>query len=147
MVTGLETQVVQGLVGLVTLAASAGITYLSAHAKAWLTSHTSANVSAAANNVVDGLDKIAVNVVHDLNDRIIRDAQANGVLTPQLLAQVKADAVRSVMDQGSSLVALGATVVGNVPDLVAGLVAKSFKNTGIVPSVAGVYTPTTTAVV
>lgn len=121
----IETQVVQALTGILALAITGAVTYLSGHAKAWLTTHVSAKTASVANDVVDGLGKIADSVVLDFNQRIVTDAKANGVWNLQLAQQVKADAVRSVLDQGAQLVNLGSKVVGNVPDLVAALVEQA----------------------
>lgn len=132
---GIETQIVQGLAGLMTVVISAGIALITTHVKTFVSNHSNSVVSQLSNDVIDGFGKIADAVVHDFNDRIVREAQANGVLTPQLFAQVKRDAVNSVMDQGASLVQLGTKLGLDVQGLAFSVVAQSFNKIGVAPSV------------
>jgi hypothetical protein len=111
----LELQIVQGVLGLLSLLVSAGVTYFAPKLKALF--H-----SATANRVIDGLSSIAESVVQDLNQRVVADAKANGVWTPELAQAIKADAVQAVKDQGAALVKLGQDVLGDVDGLISTLV-------------------------
>ncbi len=123
--SGIETQVVQGLTGLLSLAVTAAIAYAAPRAKRWVTTHTTAKAAGVATTVIDGLSSIAQAVVADFDQRIVNDAKAVGTWTPALAASVKADAVKAIMDQGAHLVALGQSVVGNVEALVSSLVEQA----------------------
>jgi len=118
----LELQVVQGLLGLLLAATTAGIGYVAPRVKRWLSAHSTAQVAGVAGKVIDGLSTIAEAVVQDFNQRVVLDAKKQGTWTPQLAASVKADALVAVRDQGAQLVALGQSVVGNMDGLIASLV-------------------------
>jgi len=121
----IELQVVQAILGLLAAGATWAVSYLTPRAKAWLDAHIGERNATVANLVVDGLGKIASHVVQDFNQRIVSDAKSNGAWTPQLAASVKADAVRSVLDQGSSLIEVGQSAVGNMQGLVGALVEQA----------------------
>jgi len=119
---GLESQIVQGAAGLLTLTVTLVITMLTGRAKRWISAHSSAKAADVATTVIDGLGSIAEAVVSDFNQRVVTQAKAAGTWTPALAASVKADAIRAVADQGGQLVALGQSVVGNMSGLVSSLV-------------------------
>lgn len=141
---GIELQIVQGVTGLLALAVTAAISYLSPRAKRWIGSHSTAQVAGVADKVMWSLSGIAEAVVQDFNQRVVGDAKAAGTWTPALAASVKADAVKAVMDQGSQLVKLGTSVVGNVESLVGSLVEQAVargKSTPVLVSSASVAKP------
>lgn len=137
----LETQVVQALLGLLMAGTTVAIGYIAPRAKRWVSTHATAKAADVATSVIDGLSAIAETVVQDFNQRVVVDAKKAGTFTPALAASVKADAVRAVLDQGSSLVGLGRSVVGNVDALVASLVEQAVANHGQIYGVASNLAP------
>lgn len=122
MTSGLESQVVQALAGLLTAVVTAGVAYLAPKIKGWLAAHTASQTSAMASKVIDGLASIADSVVANFNQQVVVTAKVNGTWTPALAAQIKAEAVKAVQSQGAALVALGQTTVGDVQGLIGSLV-------------------------
>ena len=124
----LESQIVQGLVGLLTAAVTAAVAYLAPKAKTWVQTHVAGTQAVVANTVIDGLSQIADSVVQNFNQQVVDNAKANGTWNAALGAQIKAEAVKAVQSQGSALVALGKTVVGDVQGLVGSLVEQAVAN-------------------
>lgn len=113
-----EVQILQGVASVGGLAISAGITYL--------VNAINKNVkSKSAQDIITGLGSIADSVVQDFNQKVVSQAKANGVFTPQLAASVKQDAVQAVLSQGSALVKLGEKSVGNMQALVSSLIEQA----------------------
>ncbi|MCL6454382.1 MAG: hypothetical protein K6T78_12290 [Alicyclobacillus sp.] len=134
MSTGIEQQIVSGLVGLLTLVLSAGITWATRKASALIAAHTSAKTAETATTALQGLSTIATSVVQDFNQRVVSDAKKTGVWTPQLAQQVKADAVAAVKAQGGALIRLAAQTVGSTDDLVGTLLEQAVSQNKNVPS-------------
>ena len=123
--TGIETQIVQGVTGLLALTVSTGIAYAMPKAKLWLAHHLNAQQASVADTVLSGLSTVVQTVVANFNQTVVADAKKAGTWTPELAAQVKADAVKAVMAQASNLVQLGNKVVGDIPSLVGSLVEQA----------------------
>ncbi len=122
---GLETQIVQGLAGLLTAVVTGVVAYALPKAKMWLTHHTNVQQAQLATTVLNGLGRIADGVVSSFNQSVVSDAKATGKWTPELAAQVKADAVKAVQAQGAALIQLGSNVIGNVPQVIGSLVEQA----------------------
>lgn len=118
----LQTQIVQDLAGLLMAVVTAGMGYLGVKAKAWLHSHTNAQVAATGNSVIDGLSKIVDSVVQDFNQTIVNPAKSNGTWNASIGAQVKQDAIAAVKSQASNLLALGQSTLGNVDSMIGSLI-------------------------
>lgn len=112
---GLEQQIVNGLLGLLSLGVTAALAYFTPKAKALFHSNV-------ANRVIDGLSKIVQAVVQDFNQRVVTEAKATGVFNTQLAEAVKRDAVAAVKSQGASLLALGQGSIGDVDALIESLI-------------------------
>lgn len=125
MNTGLETQIVQALGGLLVAFVTGWIGYLAPKVKKWVGAHTNAKTAATATTAINGLSTIAQNVVADFNQRIVSDAKNNGVWNAQLAQQIKHDAVQSVMSQAGNLTSLASATAGNVQDMVSSMVEQA----------------------
>ena len=120
-----EAQIVQGLAGLLVAVVTALVSAAVPKLKVWLNNHLSAQQATVANDVLSGLASITQSVVQNFTQTVVSDAKAAGTWTPELMAQVKADAVKAVQSQGSALVALGNKVIGDVPALIGTLVEQA----------------------
>lgn len=120
-----ELQIVQGLLGLLSLAVTAGIPYVSPKLKRFIDARLTANQATVAINVIDGLSNIAEAVVQDFNQKVVASAKQYGTFTPALAASVKQDAIQAVVDQGAGLIALGGEAIGDVQKLVSSLIEKA----------------------
>lgn len=120
----MELQIVQALLGLLSLLASAGVAYLSPHLKAWFKGRIAAFV-------IDTLGKIAENVVADFNQRVVSDAKKQGVFNAQLATTVKNDAIAAVKSQASSVIALGNKFVGDMQGQIGAAIEKAVVNQNI----------------
>lgn len=120
-----ELQVLQGVLSLVTLAIGVALSVLTPKLKTLVDRHVDAKKAQIANTVIDGLAKVAEGVVNEFNQKVVGDAKAHGLFTPQLQQSVKADAVAAVMSQAGALVALGKQVVGEVEPLIGSLIEKA----------------------
>jgi hypothetical protein len=132
IVGSLEQQIVQALTGLLALTVSTGIAYAVPKAKEWLAHHLNAQQANVANTVLTGLAKVAQTVVANFNQTVVADAKAAGKWTPELAAQVKADAVKAVIGQASNLVALGNQVSGDIPALIGSMIEQAVATNKVV---------------
>ena len=139
----LQTQIVQDLAGLLMAVVTAGVGYLGVKAKAWLHSHTNAQVAATGNSVIDGLSKIVDSVVQDFNSTVVNDAKLKGSWTPAMGAQVKQDAIAAVKSQASNLLALGQSTLGNVDSMIGSLIEQFVAKHKLTVTSATPPTPTT----
>jgi hypothetical protein len=120
-----EMAILQALLAVFVTALTAGISYLTRQAKAYLSAHASGKAAEVATTVLDGLSQIATAVVQDYNQRVVSDAKTKGIWNAQFAEALKQEAVQAVMDQGAALVSLAKDNVGNVEALVAALVEKA----------------------
>ena len=114
MMTNFETQAVQALSGVALTSVTLGIAYASTVARKWLNAHLSAQQATTADQVVKSLQSVADGVVNDFNQRVVNDAKVAGKWSPELEAQVRADAYKAVRSQGAKLIALGSAVLGDM---------------------------------
>jgi hypothetical protein len=120
-----EAQIVQALAGLLVAVVTALVSAAVPKLKAWMNNHLSAQQATVANDVLTGLASITQSVVQNFTQTVVNDAKTTGTWTPELMAQVKADAVKAVQSQGSTLVTLGNKVIGDVPALIGTLVEQA----------------------
>ncbi len=120
-----EAQIVQALAGLMVAVVTALVSAAVPKLKTWLNNHLSAQQATVANDVLSGLASITQSVVQNFTQTVVTSAKAAGTWTPEMMAQVKADAVKAVQSQGSALVALGNKVIGDVPALIGTLVEQA----------------------
>ena len=120
-----EAQIVQALAGLLVAVVTALVSAAVPKLKTWLNNHLSAQQATVANDVLSGLASITQSVVQNFTQTVVTSAKAAGTWTPEMMAQVKADAVKAVQSQGSALVALGNKVIGDVPALIGTLVEQA----------------------
>ena len=114
-----EVQILQDVSSAAVLAIGSALTYVTSKVlPKYIHSKT-------AQNAIDGLASIAHSVVAEFNAKVVSQAKANGVFTPQLAAAVKQDAVQAVMSQGSALVTLAQKSVGDVSQLVSSLIEQA----------------------
>ena len=126
MVNSVEVQILQDVTSAAVLAIGSALTYVTTKVVPKYV-HTK-----TAQTALDGLTQIAQSVVSDFNQKVVADAKANGVFTPQLAQAVKADAVQAVMSQGANLAALAQKSVGDVSGLVNSLIEQSVARAKIV---------------
>ena len=141
----LQTQIVQDLAGLLMAFVTAAVGYLGVKAKAWLHSHTNAQVAATGNSVIDGLSKVVDSVVQDFNSTVVNDAKLKGTWTAAMGAQVKQDAIAAVKSQAANLLALGQSTVGNVDSLIGSLIQQFVEKHKLTVAPATPTTPATPA--
>ncbi|MFB5192742.1 hypothetical protein [Alicyclobacillus fastidiosus] len=120
-----ELQIVQGLLGLLSLAGTAGVAYVVPKVKTFMDARLSSEQATVANSVIDGLGNIAEAVVQEFNQKVVASAKQYGTFTPTLAQSVKQDAIEAVMSQGSGLIALGGEALGDVQKLVSSLIEKA----------------------
>ncbi|MCF8566338.1 hypothetical protein LLE49_16575 [Alicyclobacillus tolerans] len=120
-----ELQILQSLLSLLTLVVGTALSILLPKLKKSVDAHLTEKQAAIANHVLDGLGSIAEAVVQDFNQRVVTQAKTNGNFTQELAQQVKQDAIAAVKDQGSSLLQLGQSTIGNVENLIASLVEQA----------------------
>lgn len=130
-----EQQIVQALLGLLSVVVTAGLGYFAPRLKTIVAAHLNANTAQVANHVIDGLGKIAQAVVQDFNQRVVSDAKAQGVFNAQLAAAVKQDAVNAVKSQGAALLALGQGSIGDVDGLIGSLVEHAVATYHVDPAI------------
>jgi hypothetical protein len=121
----IESQIVSGLTGFLSLVVSAGFAYLVPRLQKMIDAHVNAKTATVANSVIAGLSSIAQAVVQDFNQKVVADAKAAGAWTPQLAQSVKADAIAAVKSQGAALVALGKSVSVDVEPLIESLIEQA----------------------
>ncbi|MDD9147812.1 hypothetical protein OYT88_04515 [Sporolactobacillus sp. CQH2019] len=121
----IEVQIFTAILSLFVTGLGALIAAYEPKLKALIDKNLSAKQATVANTVIDGISSIAGTVVADFNQRIVADAKKNGIFTQQLAESVKADAVKAVTAQASSLIALGETVIGDVKSLIPQLVEQA----------------------
>lgn len=114
----MESQIINGLAGLLFLIVSAAVSYLVPKAEKLIDAHLNEKQANIANKVIDGLGTIAENTVKNFNQKVVNDAKEAGAFTPQLAESVKNDAVQAVKSQGASLLSLGKNVLGDTESLV-----------------------------
>lgn len=123
-----ELQILEALLSLLTVVVGAVVSVYSPKIKQVIDAHLSAKEAMIANHVIDGLGSISEAVVQEFNQKVVVDSKANGVFTNALAQSIKKDAIQSVKDQGSPLISLGDGVIGNIDDLISGLVEKAVVN-------------------
>lgn len=123
--TGLETQIVTGLTGLLSFGVTTALGVLTPKAKQYVEHHANAKAAAVANEVINGLAAIAETVVQNFNQTVVNDAKANGLFTPKLAADIKNAAVDAVKKQAGQLVALAEKVLGDSNELISSLVEEA----------------------
>jgi len=121
----IELQVLESVTSVVTAGVGALVAAAAPAVKRYIDRHVAAKEAQIADTVIDGLAQIAESVVADFNQRVVREAKAQGVWTPTLKQAVKQDAVQAVLAQGANLAALAEQTVGNVPSLVESLVEQA----------------------
>lgn len=122
---GFELQILYSVSSIFVVGVGALLAYFTPKVKTALDKHLTAQQATIANTVIDGISSIAQTAVADFNQRIVADAKKNGIFTQQLAESVKADAVKAVTAQASSLIALGETVIGDVKSLIPQLVEQA----------------------
>lgn len=126
-----ELQAVQALVGILAAALTAGIGYLATHAKASLQAHASAKYAEQGDHLIDALDKIAESTIQGLNQRVVADAQKNGLFTPELLQSVKQDAIDTIKASLPLVVSPVSQTIAGTDPLILSLVDKYMDKYGI----------------
>ncbi len=134
----LQTQIVQDVMGLLSLVVTAGLAYFTPKLKTLIEHHTNAQQTNVANSVINGLSNIATSVVQSFNQTIVESAKKSDGWTPMFALQVKQDAINAVKSQGAALIQLGNGVLGDVDSLVSSLVEQAVVNSK--PSVAAPVT-------
>lgn len=127
----IEMQAVQALLGVLVGVLTGGIMYLAQHAKASLKAHASAKYAEQGNHIIDGLDKIAESTVQALYQRVVSDAQKNGLFTPELLQSVKQDAIDTIKQSLPLVISPVSQAIAGTDPLILSLVDKYLDKYGI----------------
>ena len=123
--TSLELQILQSVLSLLVVIVGAIISAFAPKLKSTIDAHLGVRQAVIANHVIDGLSSIAEAVVQDFNQRVVSDAKKNGVFTPELAKSVKEDAIKAVTAQGSSLISLAESTLGDTTSLISTLIEQA----------------------